>query len=131
VTATIGVEPVTTGLRWLLTDREWQAADGDQLYAVVGRRPGDLPTVLATGRDGARLERTARELARTHAAVLLPPVTVPPRCVGDKGVCRDCRADVVLTVAEVSGRPVPYWTHVEPAPYGDRSAHAPRVGVDR
>lgn len=124
LTRTIVVEPVTAGLYPLLTDRERQTADLHQTYAVVGRQPGDLPTVLGVGRDRARLDRAARELAWAYAAVLLPPVTVVPPRVGDKDSCRFCRADVVLTVAEVSGRAVPYWTHVEPAPYGDRSAHA-------
>lgn len=129
LTRTIVVEPVTAGLYPLLTDRERKAADLDQTYAVVGRQPGDLPTVLGVGRDRNRLDRAARELAWAYAAMLLPPVTVAPPRVGDKDSCRQCRADVVLTVADVSGRAVPFWTHVEPAPYGDRSAHAARVGV--
>ena len=129
LTRTIVVEPVTAGLYPLLTDRERATADLHQTYAVVGRQPGDLPTVLGVGRDRVRLDRTAAELARAYAAALLPPVTVPPPRVGDKDQCRDCRDDVVLTVAGVRGRPVPYWTHVEPAPYGDQDAHAARVGA--
>jgi hypothetical protein len=126
VTATIGVEPIGAELRPLLTSRERRLSLRRTTHAVVARRDGDRPRVLGVGRDLTALRCVAAELARTSATGYVSSPWLAP---GQTDACVTCGERVVVAVAEVGRRWVPYWVHVEPAEHSDPQAHATRVGV--
>jgi hypothetical protein len=125
-TTTVGVEPIGAELRPLLTSRERRLSLRRTTHAVVARRPGDRPRVLGVGRDLTGLVGVAAELARTCAVEYVSPGMAAP---GQTDACAECGEPAVVAVAEVRGRRVPYWQHVEPAGHSDLRAHAARVGV--